>query len=105
MKQIIAFGILFCLVFLNVPKTFIHHCEHDTTEHHDEHKDVQSGISVDNDADDCFICEFDLGLFNLPELKIPAFTKFINYTFNKPSVDYIDPTDFYAFSHRGPPTA
>lgn len=109
MKQIFTFSILFCLVFLNVPRSFVHDCDHheithNDSNHNDEHHD-NSDLSLDVDNDDCFICEFDLGFFSLPDFKLPAFAKFFNYTFNKPSADYIDPTDFYAFSHRGPPTA
>jgi len=51
------------------------------------------------------VCEFDLGFFSLPNFKIPAFSKFIDYTFISPSVDYNNPDAFFAFSHRGPPIA
>jgi hypothetical protein len=78
----------------------VHDCEHDTVEHSNKDKDHSS---VNQDTETCFVCEFDLGFFNLSELKIPAFAKFFNYTFNEPSFGYINPEEFFAFSHRGPP--
>lgn len=107
MKQFVAFSVLFCLVFLNVPKSFVHDCEHPNhIENHDsddhQHDD---GLTFDVDQESCFICEFDLGFFDVVNVKIPAFATFCNYTFNEPSVDYLNPDEFKAFSHRGPPVA
>jgi len=104
MKQLFAFSIPFCLVFLNVPRSFVHDCDGHEIEHSNHNNDNQDhDFSVSVDYDNCFICEFDLGFFNVPELKIPAFAKFFNYTFNEPSVEYLSPDEFSAFSHRGPP--
>lgn len=107
MKQFVAFSILFCLVFLNVPKSFVHDCEHPYhTENHDSddhHHD--DGLTFDVDQESCFICEFDLSFFDVVNAKIPSFASFCNYTFNEPSVDYLNPDEFKAFSHRGPPVA
>jgi hypothetical protein len=108
MKHIFIFGILFCLVFLNVPRSFVHDCEeheivHHDSDHNDEHHSNE--LSFDVDTDNCFICEFDLGFFNVPEFKSVAFAKFCSYAFVAPSVDYLSPDDFNAFSHRGPPIA
>ena len=103
MKQIVTFSILFCLVFLNVPRSFVHDCEHDRFEH--SHDDDKHELSIENHVNACFVCEFDLGFFSLPDFKIPAFSIFISYTFISPSVDYSNPDAFFAFSHRGPPIA
>jgi len=81
----------------------VHDCEHDTLEH--SHDSDNNELSIDNDVNACFVCEFDLGFFSLPNFKIPAFSKFIDYTFISPSVDYNNPDAFFAFSHRGPPIA
>lgn len=106
MKHIFIFGILFCLVFLNVPRSFVHDCDehefaHHDSENHDENENNELTIDVDNEK--CFMCEFDLGFFNIPVFKSPAFAKFCDYTFVTPSVDYSNPEEFNAFSHRGPP--
>ena len=103
MKQILAFSILFCLVFLNVPKNFIHDCSHHEIKY--SHNDNDHQLSIDVDVDACFICEFDLGVFSIPKFKGLAFAEFFNYIFIKPSVDYVNPDAFFAFSHRGPPIA
>ena len=108
MKQLFAFSILFCLVFLNVPRSFVHNCNHeghniDVKDH--QHNSDNQVTSLDVDQGACFICEFDLGFFNVSESKNPAFAKFFDYTFNKPSVECLSPDEFSAFSHRGPPNA
>ena len=106
MKQILAFSILICLVFLNVPRSFVHDCkEHDKAHHDSDHNDEhhRNELSFDVDTDNCFICEFDLGFFNVPEFKTASFAKFYSFTFITSSVDYLSPDDFNAFSHRGPP--
>lgn len=109
MKQLFAFSILFCLVFLNVPRTFVHDCD-DHVHHQDAQHSVENDshqnddyLSFDIDNESCFICEFDLGYFNLMEANIPSFIAFYNYTFNEPSVEYVSPDEFNAFAHRAPP--
>ncbi len=101
MKQLFAFSILFCLVFLNVPRSFVHDCDNHEIEHSDDSHNKDLSLNVDDNS--CFTCEFDLGFFNVSDLKISAFAKFFNYTFNEPSSDYLNPDEFFAFSHRGPP--
>lgn len=105
MKQFIAFLLLFCLVFLNVPKNFVHNCEHKihhSDNHHHENED--GNLSFDVDEGHCFVCEFDLGLYNVSEDKAPTFALFFNYIFKDPSIGFIRTIEFNAFSHRGPPT-
>ena len=106
MKQLFAFSILFCLVFLNVPRSLVHNCEHSIDQnsesiHH--HNNGNEEAVFDVDREHCFICEFDLGFFNVVYAKAPSFATFFNYTFNEPSVEYVNPDKFSAFSHRGPP--
>lgn len=56
MKNAIIFGLLFCLVTLNLPKAFFHsHEEHQ--EHHVEN-DWESSFSADEAH--CFVCDVDL---------------------------------------------
>ncbi len=110
MKHIFIFSVLFCLVFLNVPRSLVHNCEdHHEVEHHvisDNEKQKQSNdLSFDVEGNTCFVCEFDLGFFHIPDFRLPAFAKYFNYTFVTPSVDYCNPEEFNAFSHRGPPAA
>lgn len=106
MKQLFAFSILFCLVFLNVPRSFVHDCDHTYhVENHesDDQNQSESRLSFSVNQESCFICEFDLGFFNVEDVKISSFASFCNFTFNEPSVDYLNPEEFKAFSHRGPP--
>ena len=65
MKILLSALVLFCLVFLNVPRQLVHDCDHHhaSTEHHDESSD--SNISLE--GDDCFVCEFDLGFFQVSQ--------------------------------------
>lgn len=86
----------------------MHDCEHQI--HHVNSEDHQNGtdngvVVFDVDQDHCFVCEFDLGFFDVVDVKIPSFAAFFNYTFNESSVDYVNPDEFKAFSHRGPPIA
>lgn len=106
MKQIVTFSILSCLVFLNVPRSFVHDCEHQVhslnVENHQQRND--DGMEVFNiDQNHCFICEFDLDSYQCPEIKIASFSFFYNYSFNEIILDYSEPNKFHAFSHRGPP--
>jgi len=109
MKHIFLFGILFCLVFLNVPRSLVHDCEEHEIAHHDSDTNNEDNnnneLSLDIETNNCFVCEFDLGFFNVPEFKIASFARFCSFTFIAPSVDYLSPEDFNAFSHRGPPQA
>ncbi len=109
MKQIFAFTLLFCLVFLNVPRSIVHDCEHDHfVEHHDDsehHSDDQNLASFETENENCFICEFDLDVFEAPEAEFASFAKFVNSTVVEPTFVCSNQTDFSAYSHRGPPTA
>ncbi len=117
MKQIFAFTLLFCLVFLNVPRSIVHDCEHDHSveqhdhsEHHSheqdsDHSEEHHLASFESENESCFICEFDLDVFEIPVVKLESFAKFINSTLVDPEFDCTNQTDFTAYSLRGPPTA
>ena len=113
MKHIFAFGLLFCLVFLNVPRSIVHDCEHEHSvehqrhsEHHSQdHSEDQNLASIETENEGCFICEFDLDVFEIPRLKFESVAKFSNSNVVDPKFDCLGQTDFSAFSHRGPPTA
>lgn len=79
----------------------MHDCDNHEIEHNDDNH--SKSLSLSNDDDSCFICEFDLGFFTVSDLKTPAFAKFFNYYINEPSFDCLNPDEFFAFSHRGPP--
>lgn len=60
MKLVFSISLLFCLTFLNVPRSFVHDCD----DHHVEHKDSDNnGLQLEDE--DCFVCEFDLGYFQV----------------------------------------
>lgn len=115
MKLFFAYSVLFCLVFLNVPRELVHDCNHDHVthghsedhQHGDEQIDLLSTLDGSShthlENEDCFVCEFDLGFFELTVFAIP---KFIASQF-EPIVgvesDRVNRTDFSAFPHRGPP--
>ncbi len=117
MKQIFAFGLLFCLVFLNVPRSIVHDCEHEhSVEHHEpsehhshdhdsNHSEEHHLASFETENESCFICEFDLDVFEIPTVKFESVAKFRNSNVLDPQFDCLGQTDFSAFSHRGPPTA
>ena len=98
MKKVVAFSILCCLVFLNVPRSLVHDCDHA----HQHDNNGQTSVHFENE--DCFLCEFDLDLFEGFDFIGAPFAKFTNYTVVESKFDYSNPTDFRAFSHRGPPT-
>ena len=98
MKRVFTYSILCCLVFLNVPRSLVHDCNHE------HQKDRNGEISVHYENEDCFLCEFDLDLYDNFDFTGAPFAKFTNYTIVQSTVDYSNPVDFNAFSHRGPPT-
>ena len=77
----------------------MHDCEHE----HQQDNTGQTSAHFENE--DCFICDFDLDLFEGFDFSAVPFTKFTNYTIVVSSVDYPNPTDFNAYTHRGPPAA
>ena len=84
MKQIVAYSILFCLVFLNVPRTLVHDCHHD--EHSHEHSS-ESDHGLSFDQDECFVCEFDLDIAPTPivmsfELADAQYQRFVETKLN-----------------------
>ena len=59
MKNVIIFGILVCLVTLNLPKALFH-----SHEHQDNHTENSSDYSFSADEADCFVCDLDLSNFS-----------------------------------------
>lgn len=77
MKVLVAYLVLVAIVFLNVPRSLVHDCHGDHTISHqdDEHDSSEAHI----DQDDCFACEFDLSVSNVPSIKNYKFYRaFIN---------------------------
>jgi len=95
-KHWLIYSILFSLAFLNVPRSFVHDCDH-----HEKHQVSDSGDSIN--ADDCFVCEFQLDFFEVPNFQLPQFIQKANFAviFAAPR---IAEADFHlAYSLRGPP--
>lgn len=102
MKQLSIFSILFCLVFLNVPRSLVHECHHNS-EVHKKQSNSSPDKDLSFDADDCFACEFVL---DYAELSTP-FEGQINKVYAAAFVrnvasKYIQ-EKFNLFSLRGPP--
>ena len=112
-KQIIAFSILFCLVFLNVPRGLVHDCDHNSSIHHDSsdhdtsdhddssHSDSENQLSFEQD--DCFTCEFQLDIAPTPfalslKLADQHYAQFVETKLN-----LYASSEFDLFSLRGPP--
>lgn len=100
MKQFVAFFVLFCLTFLNVPRAWVHECEH---EHiaalNDDNSDAESSF----ENEECFICVFDLDVY-----QTASPVRYLSY--QKPEVrltaaliESLSNDEFDEFSHRGPP--
>lgn len=95
-KLLFSISLLFCLTFLNVPKNFVHDCD----DHHLEHSDTD-GLQIEDE--DCFVCEFDLGYFQVGQAfklhTVPA-TYFIS---NDYVADVHNPFNPNTPVLRGPP--
>lgn len=98
MKQFVAFFMLFCLTFLNVPREWVHDCGH---EHVASVNDDESTSSIENES--CFVCSFDLDAYQPGS---PLIFKVVN----KPGVKLTDALiqllsndEFDHYSQRGPP--
>ena len=98
MKQVFAYSLLFCLVFLNVPRTLVHDCHHQEQEDH-------SGISADThiENESCFICDFDLGFYTIES---PIFFNYTKQTPMRITEAVVDRCSIDPICHsllRGPP--
>ena len=106
MKQFIVYSILFCLAFLNVPRSLVHECHHDTAAHvhkHDADSDSDE-VTTTIDQDECFICEFDVDVFECPAPFIPKYYRQNNATQTEVPVSKVKQEEFEMFTLRGPPT-
>jgi len=77
-KHWILYTVLFCIGFLNVPRTLVHDCDSHAshTESHisiEETDDHHNGLHAEQD--DCHICEFQLDFFEVPNLVFPKSAK------------------------------
>jgi hypothetical protein len=98
LKFLLSVSLLISFLVLLTPRTVWHECKHHDLEHH--HASNEQTF----DQNDCFACDFDLGIISQPT--------FIRFIFDK--VVYVDQTytafsfftkdKFQQFSHRGPPT-
>lgn len=95
MKKWFAYLVLFAVVLLSVPRSWVHECDHDHVEAGD----------TDNDHEDCFVC--DLNLEKAPIPPIHNFN-FANLGPIKPvelAVEAPSLPEFNLAKHRGPPTS
>lgn len=98
MKSIIAYSLMLSFLVLLTPRSIWHECEH----HDLEHK--HSSNEQTYDQNDCFACDFDLGIISQPSFIQFIFEKnvYVNRTYTAFSLFTKD--KFQHFSHRGPPT-
>lgn len=95
MKLFITYSLLLSFFVLLSPRNLWHECEDNHTFH--------SNSEVHLENEDCFACEYDLGVI----LQAPDFfISFAKPIFNKFEITLENqhlPSKFEHFSHRGPP--
>ncbi len=99
MKNAVIFGLLFCLVALNLPKSFFHSHEHQ--ENHIEHK---WDHSFSADEADCFVCDVNLSNFSFSAHHSIQFDSKAS-VHGKEQVYFLEKSNHFDFQQlRGPPT-
>ena len=98
MVRLLSYSLLLSFFVLLTPRETWHECDHDE-HHHDVHQSSETHV----EKDDCFACDFDLGIVSTPVLA----------TFNFQKTDYpkgvarnvpgLELDAFSSFSLRGPP--
>lgn len=77
MKQILIFGILFGMVLIHAPKSFLHQCEHEVHHCHNikkEHHSDQNQEGALFEAADCDLCLYAFQAIDTPDfilVKVP----------------------------------
>jgi hypothetical protein len=69
MKQILIFGILFGMVLIHAPKSFLHQCEHEVHHCHNikkEHHSDQNQEGALFEAADCDLCLYAFQAIDTP---------------------------------------
>lgn len=100
MKKFLIYTILFCLGFLNIPRSLVHDCDyHNASTTSEEGNDA----TVHFEQDTCFVCEFQLDFFEIPtfSLHINSISEFLGTRVlptQKVAAAQVD-----SFSLRGPP--
>lgn len=99
MKNAVIFGILFCLVTLNLPKAFFH-----SHEHQEHHAEGVSDFSFSIDDADCFVCDIHLSNYTFLELNSIKFDPKA-FVQGKEHVYFFESSKYYDFhQRRGPPS-
>ncbi len=106
-KHWILYTVLFCIGFLNVPRSLVHDCDShashteshlsfvDTHDHHD---------GVHAEQDDCHVCEFQLDFFEVPNFTFSKSAK-AQYAIQVPGIlGNAAVASFLAYDLRGPPS-
>lgn len=96
--QWLSYLVLFGFFAVLTPRGLWHDCE--------DHKTVESNNSDGTVAqEDCFVCEYDLGIIEQPTFLVFHFTKIFYPIANElPNKNYFGSSIEY-FSRRGPPMA
>lgn len=102
MKHLIIYSVLFCIGFLNVPRALVHDCDEHQT-HSVAHDNDDAGSDVSFDQDDCFMCEFQLDYFEVPEFIIPKGVKPSYYVAAPGQTGKAQSEFVLSYALRGPP--
>jgi hypothetical protein len=96
--QWLSYLVLFGFFAVLTPRSFWHDCE--------DHKTIESHNSDETIAqDDCFVCEYDLGIIQQPTFLVFRFSKITYPIANDLPVKNYFRLSFEYFSRRGPPMA
>ena len=96
--QWLSYLVLFGFFAVLTPRTLWHDCE--------DHKKIESNNSDERIAqDNCFVCEYDLGIIQQPTFLAFHFSKITYPIANELPVKNYSRLSFEYFSRRGPPMA
>lgn len=81
----------------------MHDCEHDHSIEANHDLDLHADSDLHFEAEDCFACEFDLDVYQVPEIKVFGKIPFANYEIVERPIAYVDFEGVLPRDYRGPP--
>jgi hypothetical protein len=106
MIRLLSYALLISFVVLLTPRDLWHDCKHEA-HHHEEltslHDDQGHDSETELAEDDCFACDFDLGVISSPVQASFNFDKVVYPNKVVIGVLRIDLNTPFVFSLRGPP--
>lgn len=94
-KKFLAYLVLFAVVLIVVPRDWVHDCVEDHIE--------ADGHEHNNDSEDCFVCELDLGQGNALNFQCVQFfnAQFSDNIFEV--IEQVQQSKYNLFGGRAPP--